>query len=234
MYHREPALPAMSNGEAGSEHRKSLFRTGNVPLEDPDLKIRIRDSPYAPPRGRATAAVNVVRVAPSRFIPTQSNRQLMDLMAAIARVASPAHPEACTQRAFDAVRGEAGHADCPTAQQICARLNAGRKKRRSWSEWLDITLNKPASFLDRSAPKSGIGKQSKEQTRIAAAFALRLARNEGDHHLSRAAYAAWRKQRIASLDEPLRYSLPTESQITYAYGNWRKSIAALRTPRPRQ
>ncbi len=153
----------------------------------------------------------------------------MDLLATIARVANPERPGACTQRAFDAARAGAGHADCPTAQQICARLNAGREARRSWRAWLDIVLNESDDFLARSAAKRGTVKQSPERIQEAAAFALRLARNEGDHHVSRAAYEAWRARRIANLEERHHHVFPTGAQILRAYEHdWRKAVASLK------
>lgn len=155
----------------------------------------------------------------------------MDLLATVARVANPENPVGCTQRAFDAARARAGHVDCLTAQQICVRLNAGRKERRSWGQWLDITLNKPASFLARSAAKSGTVKQSPPQIRVAASTALRMARNEGDYHLTQPAYRAWREQRIARIHEHLRYALPTDAQVLRAFEqSWPKAVASIRLP----
>jgi hypothetical protein len=166
-------------------------------------------------------------MARHRFTPTHSNRELMDLLAAVARVANPENPDACTQRAFDAARSDAGHPDCPTAQQICTRLNAGRTARRSWRAWLGIVLNESDDYLNRSAGKQGTVKQSPEQIQKAAAFALRLARNEGDHHLSRRAYEAWREARVADIDERLRYVFPTGNQIMTAYGSWKEAVQAV-------
>lgn len=159
--------------------------------------------------------------------PTHPNRELMDLLAEIARVASPGDPRACTQRAFDDARAQAGHANCPTAQQLCARLNAGREGPRTWAEWLEIVLTKPAAFLDRSAAKVGTVKQSPEKHREAAQRALRVARNEGDHHVTKTAYDAWRAARVANLEEQHRHVWPTSSQITTAYGNWTKAVTAI-------
>lgn len=161
-------------------------------------------------------------MAQPRSIPTHSNRELMDLLAAVARVANPERPEACTQRAFDAARARAGH-----AQQVCVRLNAGRTERRTWGEWLEIVLTKPASFLDRAAAKSGVVKQSPEQHRQAAQRALRVARNEGDHHRTKMAYDAWRAERVVTLEAHHHHVWPTSSQITTAYGNWTKAVAAV-------
>jgi len=150
-------------------------------------------------------------------------------MAEVARVANPERPEACTQRAFDAARAQAGHADSPTAQQICLRLNAGRKERRTWPQWLAIVLTEPAKFLNRSAAKSGTATHTPAQNRAAAQRALRVARNEGEHHKSKTAYDAWRANRIANLDKQHHHVWPTGRQIMNAYDGWADALAALAT-----
>lgn len=178
-------------------------------------------------RTRPAGGERRMRMAQPRSTSTHSNRELMDLLAEIAQVASPGDSHACTQRAFDEARARAGHANCPTAQQVCVRLNAGREERRTWGEWLEIVLTKSAAFLDRSAAKVGTVKQSSAQHREAAQRALRVARNEGEHHRAKTAYDAWRAERVANLEEQYRHVWPTSSQITTAYGNWTTAVTAI-------
>jgi hypothetical protein len=164
----------------------------------------------------------------SRFTSAHDDRDLQGVIAAVARHANPGAPEACTQRAFDAARAAAGHANCPTARQLCTRLNANRNgSERSWAEWLDVALNKSGNYQARSAAKRGTVKQSPETIRVSAAFALRLARAEGDHHRTQAAYRAWRDERVTSLDARTRPVLPTDRQIRRAFGTWPNAVASV-------
>lgn len=165
----------------------------------------------------------------SRYTSDYSVQDLFEAVAEIATAANPDQPDLCTQRAFDAARAGAGHPNCPTARQVCVRLNAARKtSQRTWREWLDVALNKSPAFRARSAAKRGTVKQPPEQIRKAAEVALRLARNEGNHHLTQASYRAWREDRVARIDEHLRYVLPTDSQVYRAYGrSWPNAAASL-------
>lgn len=165
----------------------------------------------------------------SGYTSDYSVRDLLEAVAMIATTANPDQPGQCTQRAFDVARAGAGHPNCPTARQVCVRLNAGRKtSQRTWREWLDVALNETSAFRARSAAKRGTPKRSPEQIRQATAFALRLARHEGDHHLTQAAYRAWREERVSQLDEHLRYVIPTDSQVYRAYGrSWAESVFSI-------
>lgn len=164
----------------------------------------------------------------SRFETAYTDGELFVAIAEIAQAAKPDEPARCTQAEFDAARAGAGHPDCPTARRICTRLNDVRAtSKRSWGEWLDVALNRSPESRARSAAKRGTVKQSPEQVRPAAEYALRLARHEGDHHRSSKAYTAWREERIEGITKDRRYVLPTESQIIRAYGSWSAAVTAV-------
>lgn len=173
----------------------------------------------------------VVANAPSmsRHASQYTDRELYAALAEIAQVANPDQPERCTQRAFDDARADARQPTCPTARQICTRLNAVRDtSKRTWREWLDVALNESTNFHARSAAKRGTVKQPPETIRVSAMFALRLARAEGDHHRTQAAYGAWREERAVLLGSRLQDVLPTDRQVRRAFGSWPEALAAIR------
>jgi hypothetical protein len=73
----------------------------------------------------------------TRFQPQQSPRELMGIVAVVARAARPDKPEAVSMRAWDDARADAGYPNAPRAHAITQRLEV------SWRELVRIALDRP-------------------------------------------------------------------------------------------
>jgi hypothetical protein len=169
---------------------------------------------------------------PPRFRSRYDLRSLVDVVAAVARVAAPEAPGQISQRAYDAARAAAGYANAPTAKQIAARLGM------SWKAVLALALD-PTRSVD-----SVLGAREGEEDKpwltskdVCAALKI-VARRLGKKTLKPVEYRLERKRMLDAARHSYRHlselSLPTEGQIERTAGSWDEAlvIAGL-APRPR-
>ena len=78
-----------------------------------------------------------------------SDRELYDLVRAVAEHASPDEPQFVSQRVFDCGRAAAGHPHAPSARAICARLRDHRGRPFPWLKLLALVFD-PDRDIDRT------------------------------------------------------------------------------------
>ncbi len=147
-------------------------------------------------------------------------------MAEGVRLARPDDPVHCTQRAFDAVRDQLGSFEghVPTAQQVCARLNAHRAQRRSWSEWVAIALDENAS-LDQVVGRGHTDALAGAPTKEGVAFAIKWVAARTGKVPSAVAYDRARDEMRGRVPKRCRHVLPTAAQITQVTSSWDAALA---------
>jgi hypothetical protein len=162
--------------------------------------------------------------------------KLLQSVREVAAIASPAEPEAVTQRAFDAEREHsAAHVGLPPARQITEKLGL------TWEEALAIAHAPRAEQNNLLARKnrepSSVGWLNEKH--IAAVLQI-VAKRLGTKKLSRDAYSAEREKLLTegrARRAQGRLPLPTAHQITRVTGSWgealrRAGLSGKSTPAP--
>jgi hypothetical protein len=177
-----------------------------------------REPRRALPSSRAALYLREV----TRFQSRYDLRGLIDVVAAIARIAEPAEPERVTQRRYDAARAKAGYPDAPSARQTATRL------KMPWPELVALALS--GRDLDKSLGyRFGEHEEhhfGEEDLRSALrVVALRL----GKKSLSYDDYAAERARMLADARRRWLHrstlSLPSGNQIKRVAGSWDAALA---------
>lgn len=143
----------------------------------------------------------------------------------VAAVASPGHPSATTQRAFDAAREDSpGHAGLPPARRITERLGL------SWREVLAVAHEPEAEQNRLLAVKTREPAEDWLTAGHAATVLGLVAARLGRAGLSQRDYRVER-ERIAARDRTrwrngARLLLPTDAQVIAAVGSWDDALRA--------
>lgn len=165
----------------------------------------------------------VVRMA--RTFRPLSQVELISVVAQGARRASPAKPNSCTQRAFDAVRERQDESDShvPTARQICVRLNANRVQPRTWPEWVAIALDESAS-MRQVAGRCRTDRHAGAPSAEGMGFAIRWVASRIEEVPSAVGYDGAREEMRERIPKRLRHVLPTAAQIMHVTGTWEAAL----------
>lgn len=160
--------------------------------------------------------------AGGRFRSSYDKRTLLDVVLAVAGVASPSDPAALTQLAYNAGRTAAGYADAPSGKQIAARLGM------PWRELVELAVD-PTLDKDKTIGRQ-LGREDEEWLgpgTVRAALktvAMRLGRStlRPDEYLAeRERVLDEARRAVRHKGEPL---LPSEGQILRIAGSWDKAL----------
>ncbi len=166
-----------------------------------------------------------------------SDRELYDLVRAVAERASPDEPQFVSQRVFDRGRAAAGHPHAPSARAICARLRDHRGRPFPWPSLLALVFD-PDRDIDRTHGQLRGQEDANELGPRHLFFALNLAaRRRHARTLTPGEYEHTRRRLIAEDDRrhdggsDLDHLLPTVGQIEALAA---REVACLDRPRRRQ
>lgn len=168
------------------------------------------------------------RNARGRFQTRYDARTLVDVVAAVARVAKPTEPESISQRDYDNARSLAGYPDAPSARQIATRL------RIWWPDLIALAFD-PARDIDKALGKR-LGAEEEPATLAAIAEALKTVAFELDKKTLTPLDYSNERERLylqATRARRARLHLPSVGQILYAAASWDEALAeAGLAPRP--
>jgi len=162
------------------------------------------------------------RSAYGRFQPRHDLRSLIEVVAAVARAAAPEAPEWVSQRAYDAARTKAGHADAPRAEQTAKRF------KLPWAELLAFAFGSRGKLDLMVGRRYGEREQpwlNSDDVRVAL---LTVARRLGKDTLAPVDYRRERTRMLEKARLSWRHRvepvLPTEGQIERAAGSWNEAL----------
>lgn len=168
----------------------------------------------------------------ARFQSRYDLRGLVDVVAAVARLADKARPEQVTQKQWDAARAQAGYADAPQARQVATRL------KLPWPDVLALALS--GADVDRTLGRRfGEDEDPYLDTGDVRAALRAVALRLNKKTLLRPEYVAERERIMKAARGHWRHGsgiyLPTIHQAERIAGSWEAALAlAGLNPQPPQ
>lgn len=160
----------------------------------------------------------------TRFPPTvdyETDDDLLDAVRAVARHLPAASRATMTQAQFDAARSARGHASCPTAKQVAARL------KMPWREVVGLALDVKARRASRLGWRTAGPRMRWTDEEIIEALTL-VADRLGRRTLTIVQYAMERDRVLAEARRGYRnrrpIDLPSEHAILVVTKDWRRAL----------
>lgn len=148
-------------------------------------------------------------------------RTLLEIVAAVARLANPSAPLLVRQADYDAARADAGYPDAPTGKQTAQRFGL------AWRELLTLALDEERNLDKAVGHRVGADEDAAlDEAGIRAALrtvALRLDRRT----LTVFEYRREREEMLASASlrhHPVELYLPSDYQILRVAGSWEAAL----------